>query len=87
MSMKEVRACLDIATAFQMMSVAAEIINRRLSENSRLAISTPRSWPIPVSADEFFAECIHMIVYYRGQALGEMSMMEDEDMKKDGGPG
>jgi|SRR5262245_11114739 len=86
MSMKEIRASLDISTAFQMMALAAEIINDRLQKNAKLAVSTPRSWPIPISADEFFHECISMAVYYRGQALGEASMIDDEEKDEKGRP-
>jgi hypothetical protein len=53
-----------LATSFRRIGHAASVINDVLHGNDGLSNSVPKTWPLPMSADEFAAECFAMAEYY-----------------------
>jgi hypothetical protein len=54
-----------LATSFRRIAHAASTINDVLHSNEALNNSVPSAqWPLPMSADEFAAECFAMAEYY-----------------------
>jgi hypothetical protein len=60
----------EIAGAFRQICSAAMKINEVLSRNDALNEAVPSSWPLPLSADEFAAECAGMAEHYDKLARG-----------------
>jgi hypothetical protein len=53
-----------LATSFRRIGHAATVIGEVLHGNDQLNHSVPKTWPLPLSADEFAAECFAMAEYY-----------------------
>lgn len=66
--MKDAR---QIADAFREIYSAAMKINEALGRNDALNDAVPPNWPLPLSADEFAAECQGMAEHYDAVALAQ----------------